>query len=186
MIYSKEIDLYIQNFPEETKEKLNTIRVLIQKEVPNSIETFKYGMPTFDLFGNVVHFAGYKNHIGFYPTPSGLEAFKSEIKKFNNSKGAVQFHLDQPLPIELIRKIVKFRLKENIDSFIKGNKKAFYFFIEGLSAPAQRALVSKNIMSIQALSNYSKTDILTFHGIGKTAIPILEKALIDNNLPFKE
>jgi uncharacterized protein YdhG (YjbR/CyaY superfamily) len=186
MIFSKEIDQYIQTFPEETKEKLNTLRVLIQKEVPNAIETFKYGMPTFDLYGNLVHFSGYKNHIGFYPTPSGLQAFESEIKKYNNSKGAVQFPLNQPLPIELIRKIVKFRVKQNTESFIEGNKKAAYFFIEGLSAPAQRALISKNIFTLEELSKFTKAQILAFHGIGKTTVPILEKALSDKNLTFKD
>ena len=185
MITSKEIDEYILSFPNETRVKLNTLRSIIQKEVPNAIETFKYEMPTFDLYGNLVHFAGYKNHIGFYPNPSGLQAFKAEIDKYNNSKGAVQFPLDQDLPIELIQKIIQYRIKENSDSFIKGNKKAVYFFIEGLSAPAQRALVSKNITNLVELSNFTNTEILSLHGIGKTAIPILEKALFDYNLTFK-
>ena len=185
MQFSKKIDEYILTFPKEIQEKLKTIRALIIKEVPNAIETFKYGMPTFDLYGNLVHFAGYKNHIGFYPAPSGLKAFKSEIGKYNNSKGAVQFPLDKPLPIELIQKIVLFRIKENIDSFIKGSKKADYFFVDGLSALAQRALVSKNIINLEELSKFTKTEILAIHGIGKTTIPIFEKALTDNNFTFK-
>ena len=99
MQFSKKIDKYFLTFPKEIQEKLQTIRALIKKEVPNAIETFKYGIPTFDLYGNLVHFAGYKNHIGFYPVPSGLKSIKSEIVKYNNSKGAVQFPLDKPLPI---------------------------------------------------------------------------------------
>jgi len=186
MITSKEIDEYIVSFPDETQAKLNKLRSIIQKEVPNAIETFKYAMPTFDLYGNLVHFAGYKHHIGFYPAPSGLKAFKAEIEKYPNSKGAVQFPLDQELPVELIQKIVQFRIKENTNNFINSNKKAAYFFVEGLSAPAQRALVSKNISTLAELSNFTLTEILTFHGIGQTAIPILEKALFENNLTFKK
>ncbi len=185
MITSKEIDEYILSFPDETQAKLNTLRLIIQKEVPNAIETFKYAMPTFDLYGNLVHFAGYKHHIGFYPAPSGLKAFKAEIEKFPNSKGAVQFPLDQELPVELIQKIVQFRIKENTDVFVRGNKKAVYFFVDGLSAPAQRALIANNITNLAELSNFTLTEILSFHGIGKTAIPILEKALLDHNLTFK-
>jgi len=85
-------------FPLEAK--VNQLRSIIQKEVPNATETFKCAIPTFDLFGNLVHFAGYKHHIGFYPAPSGLKAFKSEIEKHQNSKGAVQFALDQELPLD--------------------------------------------------------------------------------------
>lgn len=186
MQFSKKIDDYLLTFPNKTQEKLHTIRTVIKNEAPNAIETFKYGMPTFDLYGNLVHFAGYKNHIGFYPAPSGLQAFKSEIDKYNNSKGAVQFPLDEPLPIELIQKIVHYRIKENTDSFVKGNKKADFFFVDGLSAPAQRALISIGIISISELSKFTKNEIQELHGIGKTAIPILEKALTDNNLTFKK
>ena len=185
MITSKQIDEYILTFPEETQGKLNKLRSIIQKEVPNATETFKYAMPTFDLYGNLVHFAGYKHHIGFYPSPSGLKAFKEEIAKYPNSKGAVQFPLNQELPIELIQKIVQFRINENREAFVKGNKKAVYFFIDGLSAPVQRALISNNITNLEELANFTQTEILSFHGIGKTAIPILEKALFDHNLTFK-
>ena len=185
MITSKQIDEYILTFPDETQTKLNKLRSIIQKEVPNATETFKYAMPTYDLYGNLVHFAGYKNHIGFYPAPSGLKAFKDEITKYPNSKGAVQFLLDQELPVELIQKIIQFRMKENGEAFVRGNKKAVYFFIDGLSAPAQRALITNNITNLAELANFTLTEILSFHGIGKTAIPILEKAISDHNLTFK-
>lgn len=107
------IDEHIVQFPAEVQEKLNQLRTLIQELAPNATEKIAYGIPTFVLGKNLVHFAGYKNHIGFYPGASGIKNFKEEISKYKNSKGAVQFPLDKPLPIALIKKIVKFRIKEN-------------------------------------------------------------------------
>jgi len=109
----KDIDSYISSFPIEVRDLLNQMRITIQKAAPLAEETINYGMPTFKLNGNLVHFAAYKNHIGFYPSPSGLEAFRKEISGYKNSKGAVQFPLDKPLPLNLVTKIVKFRVKEN-------------------------------------------------------------------------
>jgi uncharacterized protein YdhG (YjbR/CyaY superfamily) len=87
-------------------------------------ECINYAMQTFKLHGNLVHFASYKHHIGFYPAPSGIGAFRDEIAQYKSSKGAVQFPLDQPIPLDLIEKIVNFRVKENIEKFaIKSNKK---------------------------------------------------------------
>lgn len=105
---------YIEQFPKETRKLLRTMRALIHKTAPQAEEKISYGMPTFYLFGNLVHFAAYKNHIGFYPNPSGLNKFKNDILKYKNSKGAVQFPIDKPLPLALIRKIVKFRMRENL------------------------------------------------------------------------
>jgi len=114
MIPAETIDEYIAHFPKEVQKKLKEIKKLIRKEAPGATEALKYGIPTFVLNGNLVHFAAYKNHIGFYPAPSGLSAFKKEIAKYKSSKGAVQFSLDEPLPLTLISKIVKFRVKENL------------------------------------------------------------------------
>lgn len=108
-----EIDGYISSFPEGVKEKLIAIRTIIKEEAPEAIEKFSYQMPTFYLNGNLVHFAAFKKHIGFYPTPSGIEAFEEELKLYKNAKGSVQFPLDQPLPLELIRKMVRYRVAEN-------------------------------------------------------------------------
>lgn len=113
------IDLYIAAFPEDVQEKLHQLRAAIREEAPTAEEAMKYAMPTFVLNGNLVHFAGYKQHIGFYPAPSGLKAFPEEIARFKNSKGAVQFPLDQPLPLDLVRKIVQFRVKENLEKKAK-------------------------------------------------------------------
>lgn len=107
------IDEYIAIFPPSTQNLLTQIRQLISKAAPNATESIKYAMPTFEYFGNLVHFAAYKNHVGFYPSPSGLKAFKNEIDAYVNSKGAVQFPLNKPLPLSLISKIVKYRVIEN-------------------------------------------------------------------------
>jgi uncharacterized protein YdhG (YjbR/CyaY superfamily) len=108
-----EIDAYIAGFPKEVQQKLQQIRKTIQAAAPTATETINYGIPTFKLNGNLVHFAGYKAHIGFYPAPSGIEKFKTALSKYKGAKGSVQFPLDQPLPLELVSKIVAFRVTEN-------------------------------------------------------------------------
>jgi uncharacterized protein YdhG (YjbR/CyaY superfamily) len=107
------IDEYIASFPESVQDILNKMREVIQKSAPEAEETISYGMPTFKLNGNLVHFAAYKKHIGFYPTPSGIANFKKELSPYKSSKGAVQFPIDEPLPLDIIRKIVIFRVEEN-------------------------------------------------------------------------
>lgn len=111
--YSVEVDEYIAGFPLEVQAKLQTMRELIREIVPQAEEKISYKMPTYALHGNLVHFAGYAKHIGFYPAPSGIEAFKQELSAYKGAKGSVQFLLDQPLPEALIRRIVAFRVKEN-------------------------------------------------------------------------
>lgn len=108
------VDSYLSRFPSDVRAKLALLRGAIAGAAPDSTETIKYGIPTFVVSGkNLVHFGGYKNHIGFYPAPSAIEAFKDSLAPYKQSKGAVQFPLDVPLPIALIQKIVKFRVKEN-------------------------------------------------------------------------
>jgi len=109
------IDEYIHSFPEHIQKKLEELREAIKEQAPQAQEKISYQMPTFFLNGNLVHFAAYSEHIGFYPTPSGIDAFKSELSKYKNAKGSVQFPIEEPLPIELIKKIVKFRVEENIN-----------------------------------------------------------------------
>lgn len=110
----RSIDEYIRLFPEHVQKKLKEIREAIKEEAPQAEEKISYQMPTFFLNGNLVYFAAYAKHIGFYPTSSGITAFKNEIAKYKNAKGSVQFPIEEPLPIKLIKKIVKFRVKENI------------------------------------------------------------------------
>ena len=111
---SAEIDAYIAGFPAEVQEILQRVRAVIRKAAPAAQEAMKYGIPTLVLNGNLIHFAGFKSHIGLYPTPSGIVAFKKELAGYASSKGAVQFPLDKPIPYALIEKITKFRVKENL------------------------------------------------------------------------
>src|SRR5690348_475247 len=109
---ARPIDEYIAEFPPDTQKMMEELRVLIRKTAPAATETISYAIPTFDLNGkHLVHFAGYERHIGFYPTGSGIEAFKEEIKQYKWSTGSVQFPLGQPLPTDLIRRIVEFRVE---------------------------------------------------------------------------
>jgi uncharacterized protein YdhG (YjbR/CyaY superfamily) len=108
----KNIDEYIVGFPANVQRILREIRSIIRTAAPDAKEAIKYRMPTFVLNGNLVHFAGFEKHIGFYPTPSGIEQFKGELSVYHNAKGSVQFPLDKPVPFSLIRKIVEFRVKE--------------------------------------------------------------------------
>jgi uncharacterized protein YdhG (YjbR/CyaY superfamily) len=209
---SPNTDAYIAMFPIETQKLLNRIRKVIAKAAPKATETFKYAMPTFDYYGNLVHFAAYKNHIGFYPAPSGLKAFQEEINAYPNSKGVVQFPLNKALPEALITKIVKFRYNENkakanlkqvkktcanghefyksshcpICPVCAAQNKVLIGFMEGLSAPAQRALINHKISSLKILTTFTEKEVLNLHGIGKTAITKLKEALKKANLKFKQ
>lgn len=107
------IDEYIAGFSEEIQAILNRIRQTIKEAAPNAQEKISYQMPTFYLNGNLVHFAAFKHHIGFYPTPSGTEAFEQQLLPYKRSKGTIQFQLNQPIPYDLIRQIVEFRVREN-------------------------------------------------------------------------
>lgn len=108
------IDEYIAGFPDDIQKLLQTMRTTIRKAAPQAEEAIKYAIPTFVLNGNLVHFAAFKNHIGFYPAPRGIEAFKKELTKYEGSKGTIKFPLDKPLPVGLIGKIVKFRVQDNL------------------------------------------------------------------------
>lgn len=208
---SNEINKYISSFPEKTQSLLKQVYSTIKKVIPEADECIKYMMPTFVLNGNLVHFAGYKNHIGFYPAPSGINAFKNELTGYNCSKGAIQFPLNKPLPLVLIVKIVRFRVKENTE---KAKKKSLrvcknghqYYkssncpicplcetnlakqsqFLKLLVAPARRAIENKGIKTLRQLSQYSEKEILQLHGIGKSSIPTLKAALASKKLRFKK
>ena len=108
----RNIDEYIARFPEDIQEKLKQIRQVIKESAPGAREAISYGMPTYKLNGNLVHFAAFKDHIGFFPTPSGVSAFEKELSLYSTSKGTIRFPLDKPIPFELIKKIVKFRVSE--------------------------------------------------------------------------
>lgn len=108
------IDEYIASFPAETQRLLAELRATIRAAAPDAQEKISYQMPTFAQEGNLVHFAAHKQHIGFYPTPSAIEAFQDELAAYESSKGAVRFPIGQPLPLALVRRIVEFRVAENL------------------------------------------------------------------------
>lgn len=113
-----DVDKYIQSFPKGIQERLTAIRNIILELAPEANERICMRMPTYDLYGKwLVHFAAFKNHIGFYPQPEGITAFKEKLSEYKTSKGAVQFPLNKPLPLDLIREIVKFRV--NVQSKYK-------------------------------------------------------------------
>jgi uncharacterized protein YdhG (YjbR/CyaY superfamily) len=109
----KDIDEYIAASPKNVREKLQDIRRAIRTEAPNAKEVISYGMPAFKQNGVLVFFAAHKEHIGFYPTSSGISAFRDELSRYKQSKGAVQFPLDEEVPLDTIRKIVRFRVNED-------------------------------------------------------------------------
>ena len=120
---AENIDEYIACFPKEVQTILEKLRATIKKAAPDAKETINYAIPTFTLEGNLVHFAAFQNHIGFYPAPSGIEAFKKELSVYEGAKGSVQFPINKPLPLSLVTKIVKFRIKENLEKTKKKQKK---------------------------------------------------------------
>ncbi|UXP31244.1 DUF1801 domain-containing protein [Reichenbachiella agarivorans] len=209
---NSEIDQYILRFPEAVQRQLQEIRATIKAAAPEAEEKMSYAMPTFFQYGNLVHFAGYKHHIGFYPAPSGISHFLRELSPYKKAKGSVQFPLDQPLPHSLIASIVKFRLEENYQQALVKKKiktcaqgHQFYKstdcptcpicekhnrpsqgFLSTVSAPARRALERQNISSLEQLATYSEKEILELHGIGKTTMPKLRKALADSKLNFSK
>ncbi len=110
------IDDYIKTFPHDVQSILEKMRQTIKKAAPEAVEAISYQMPTFKLNGrNLVYFAAFKNHIGFYPIPSGIEAFKKELSSYKQGKGSVQFPMDKPIPYDLVKKIVEYRVKENLE-----------------------------------------------------------------------
>jgi uncharacterized protein YdhG (YjbR/CyaY superfamily) len=119
---AKNIDEYIASFPKYIQEILVELRATIRKAAPEAEETINYQIPTYTLKGNLVHFAAFKNHIGFYPTPIGIETFKKELSGYKSAKGSVQFPIEKPLPFNIITKIVKFRVKENLHRAEKKQK----------------------------------------------------------------
>lgn len=118
MVEYNTIDEYIATFPPEIQSILSNIRKIVRELAPEATEKISYQMPTYYLHGNLVHFAAFQKHIGFYPTPSGIEAFQEELSKYKGAKGSVQFPLNQPIPYDLIRRIVIYRLEES-----RNNKK---------------------------------------------------------------
>ena len=173
-----DIDEYIATFPNHVQKILGQVRQTIRKAAPQAEEAISYAMPAFKLNGKaLVYFAGYEKHIGLYATPSGHAGFAKELSGYRQGKGSVQFPIDEPMPLSLIAKIVKFRMKVNTEK--EKN------FLSLLAAPARRALENNGIKTLQQLARYSHAEIMKFHGIGKTTIPVLQNALKEKGLGFK-
>jgi uncharacterized protein YdhG (YjbR/CyaY superfamily) len=119
----EDMDDYIASFPKDVRHKLEQLRKAIKESAPGAKEAMSYGMPTFKLEGNLVHFAAYERHIGFYPAPSAIVAFKKELSGYKQSKGAVQFPINEPLTLELVKRMVRFRVEENLAKAMEKRKR---------------------------------------------------------------
>lgn len=122
------IDAYILSWPIEVQQLLEQIRQTIQQAAPHATEAIKYGMPTFVLNGNLIHFAAYQHHIGLYPAPLAIEVFKKELEPYKTSKGAIQFPINQTMPLDLIARITEFRLAKNLEKNKKVKLMLYRFF----------------------------------------------------------
>lgn len=207
-----DIDAYINSFPESTRKILEDLRSAIKEEAPEAQEAIKYAIPTYVLDGNLVHFAAYENHVGFYATPSGQTAFEKELSGYKRGKGSVQFPIDQPLPLELIRKIVRFRVIENSEKarlkkeigrcknghqyhkssdcpvcpVCEKNREPSESFLSRLAAPARRALENRGLVTEESVARHTEKEILQLHGMGKSSLPILREALAQQGLSFRD
>lgn len=182
------IDEYISLYPTKVQQLLQKVRAVIKEAAPEATEAIKYQLPTFMMNGNLVHFGAFKNHIGFYPAPSGITSFKNELSAYESGKGSIQFPMDKDIPFDLISKIVKFRLEEILEkkrSKLAKPQKILNGFQDSLGAPARRALENNEIKTLKQLSGYREEDILKFHGIGPSSLPKLREALKAENLSFK-
>ncbi len=168
----KTIDEYIASFPKDVQALLQTMRGIIKKAAPKATETISYGIPTFVQDGNLVHFGGYKNHIGFYPAPNGIEAFKKELSKYEGSKGTVKFALDKPLPAALISQIVKYRIEKNKEK--AALKKPVAKKTSKAAKPTDEQQVKAWMNKLDAVT---KKDIAAVQKIIKTASPKLNERI---------
>lgn len=212
----KDIDTFIAQFPKATQALMNKVRATIKKAAPDATESIKYGIPTFELHGNLVHFSAYEHHIGFYPGADGIASFQKEISKYKSAKGSVQFPITEPIPYDLITKITFYRVEQNkAKASLKPKKKtnsktcpnghAFTKtsdcptcpiceaakkpkdgFLSMISAPARRALESIKVSTLKKLSTFTESDIKALHGMGPSTIKTLKQELKVNGLAFKK
>ncbi len=187
---------YISGFPPQVQRKLKQMRALIRKEVPSAIESISYGIAGFSLDGPLVYIGGFKDHVSFFPTSSGVEAFKGELSRYKTSAGTIQFPLDEDLPLDLLRRIVRFRLSENRHkktgrslcdkkwvAEIDDSKLAEELRV--LVKPAQRALIHAKLYTLEKISRKSEAELLQLHGLGPSSIPVLSKLLLAKKLAFR-
>ncbi len=176
------IDEYIDSFPPEIAAKLSQMRQVIRQAAPKAAEVISYGMPAFKQNRVLVYFAAAKKHLGFYPTSGPIEVFKTDLKAYSTSKGAIQLPLEGALPVALIKKIVRHRLAEDEQLHQVTTTPGF---LSTLGAPARRALQGKRITSEKQLAQYTEKEILSLHGLGPSSMPKLKAALKKAGLSFK-
>lgn len=198
------IDDYIAAAPPDKQERLREIRAAIRAAAPDAEETISYGMPAFAQNGTLVYFAALKHGLGFYPTSSGIAAFKDEVSRFEGATGAVRFPVDQPLPLDLISRIVRFRVEETrqtaADKATKtkslmagmagvpptegnlGAPPTATTFPRGIGAPACRALTAAGYTDLRQLAGVPFAELRALHGMGPKALARLQEALDDEGL----
>lgn len=176
-----EIDAYIAGYSGEVRERLETLYALIREEAPQTTQRICMSMPTFDLGGKwFVHFAGYDKHIGFYPQPDGIEAFKEQLSGYKTAKGSVQFPNNKPMPYDLIREMIRYKLA----AYEKANARTpLEALLEKLSKPAARAIQNEGITELSQLAGYSDAELLSWHGLGKASLPVIRAALEQTDTP---
>ncbi len=166
------IDDYIQGFPKATQKHLQQMRRTIRSAAPEATEAIKYGIPTFVLNGNLVHFGGFEHHVSFFPTSAPVKVFRRELSRYELSKGTIRFPLDRPLPLTLIRRIVQFRVAQADP-------------LNELAAPARRALARAGMTSMKQFSKKTERQISRLHGMGPGAMRKLRTLLRKEGLKFK-
>jgi uncharacterized protein YdhG (YjbR/CyaY superfamily) len=180
---------YISGQPKNVREILLRLRELILEEVPDAEELMKYRMPTFFRKENLVHFAAYAHHIGFYPTPSAIAKFSREFTGYTWARGSIQFPLDKPFPFDLVRKMVRFRVAEVAEK-IKAKERSktprAQVLFQGLAAPARRALSRAGISGYKELSGMRERELRELHGIGPSAVQYLRSCLKEAGLDFRK
>jgi uncharacterized protein YdhG (YjbR/CyaY superfamily) len=170
---ARSVDEYISSFPKPTQKLLQQMRRTIRSVAPGATEAIKYGIPTFVLNGNLVHFGGFEHHVSFFPTAAPVELFKRELSRYETSRGTIRFPLDEPLPLGLIKKIVLFRVTQ-VDPFCQ------------LAAPAQRALANAGIVSLKQLSKRTEEQVKELHGMGPNTLAKLRSLLRSSGLTFRK
>jgi uncharacterized protein YdhG (YjbR/CyaY superfamily) len=187
------VDQYIASFPVEVQAILEELRAAIKAAVPDVEERISYQIPGYFRNGNLIHFAAYQKHIGMYPAPDGPQPFIQELLKYKSERSTLRFPIDEPLPLDLITELVKFRAAENLDlarakankkKSAAGKQKSQNDLPEKLSQPAQRALAAAGIQSLEQVSRYSAVEISKLHGIGPNAMALLQQALEAKGLSF--
>ncbi len=174
---ARAIDGHIARWPKQTQALLRALRALIRSAAPDAVEGISYGIPTFDFHGHLIHFAGYPQHVGLYPGPKAIVAFRRALAPYHPSRGAIRLPLGRPLPRALITRLVAFCVQENL-------RRAGRLFPK-MPAPARRALDAAGIRTLKDLSKWTETRLLALHGMGTASLPSLRKALKEQGLQFK-